>query len=248
MELILIIGKDHHLNFTLEYFLQGHRYRVVSTNDYKKGVMYSKSGSPEIILFGVYPEHRESIEALIEIKKEPISSDIPMICFFPKDDPAIISKVTRLGIVEYFILPPLQDPLLVKVKRILSENELYREKQALSRHTHILVEQPEKDIIIISFKSGLKKYVLPEIRSVFNAEFLNSVMEDHIALDIRDIPLMDADEILIIEKLLPLFKKKISLLAGKHLGLILAQSDLEDRVNLFMSMEEYKVFLETEKS
>ncbi len=243
MHLVLVIDKKARMVERLEYFLQGHRFRVVSTTDYKKGIIYSRSGSPDIILMGIYPDSKESLQTVVALKRDPVSRDIPVLALFSTDDQTFIKKVNRIGITDHIEYPDFdQNHVLPKVKEILQRKQEYREEEVLSRNTHILVEQPSKGLTVISFKSGLRKYVLPEIRTVFNAEFLNTIIEDDIVLDLRDIQDMVPDELKIIETLITMFKKKIGIIAGKHLGIILTYTDIENRTSLFMSMDEYTAY------
>jgi CheY-like chemotaxis protein len=243
MHLVLVIDKKNRTVDKLEYFLRGHRYRVVSTTDYKKGIVYSRSGSPDIILLGIYPDSKESLQTVVALKRDPVSRDIPVLALFSTDDQSFIKKINRIGITDQIEYPSFdQEHVLSKVQEILLQEEKHREEKVLSRNTHILVEQPSKGLTVISFKSGLRKYVLPEIRTVFNAEFLNTIIEDDIVLDLRDIQDIAPDELIIIETLITMFKKKIGIIAGKHLGVILSQTDIESRTSLFMSMDEYTTY------
>jgi hypothetical protein len=62
------------------------------------------------------------------------------------------------------------------------------------RKHHIVIENPTDTITLISFKSGMK-YVLPEIRNIFNPEFLKSLIPKSVSLDIRDLPDLIMDEL-----------------------------------------------------
>ncbi|MCB1157312.1 MAG: response regulator [Leptospiraceae bacterium] len=246
MELILAIDGEHRSLIELESMLRGLRFRIVATDDYEKGIYYSRSGSPDIILLGLSMERRESIECIVNLKKEAISSDIPILGMFSNKNEMFINKIKRFGLNDFFLKPPEKKTLL----KLIAENlKLSKEKEAksiLERRTHILVEQPTNDRTSIAFKSGLLKYVFPEIRTVFNAEFLNSIMQDKICLDLRDIPNLETRELSILELLVSTFgEKKISVVAGKHIGLILTQTNLDERVNLFMTTDEYETFLKS---
>jgi hypothetical protein len=79
-------------------------------------------------------------------------------------------------------------------------------------------------------------------------EFLRSIETNQCCIDLRDIPDMTSDEVGILEKIVGLFgNKKLSIIAGKHLGKIIAGSELSDKSNLFMSLEDYVVFLRAAK-
>lgn len=249
MELIIVIDKNSSALKEMEKSLHGHRYRLVLTDDYQKGIKYTKSGSPDIIFFGLYERYRESLQAMIELKKDPISKNIPLIAIMEKQDQSLVSQSHRFGVTDNLFLPAEPDEIIDKINKILELDRSQKENQASSRKTHIEVEQPNSERTMISFKSGLKKYVLPEVRSVFNVEFLNMIKDDEISIDLRDIPYLEVDELKILNRMVALFRDKtIAIIAGRHLGLILSESELEEKVNLFMSLEEYETFLEVQNS
>lgn len=249
MELILVIDADRRWLNLMEKYLHGHRYRLILTESYQKGFIYSRSGSPNIIFLGFHERFPKSFRTLVDIKKDPISKNIPLISILCSEDQYIIEQSEQLGANDHVMLPADEATIIRKIQTILETDSQAKANEASTRHTHIVVEQPNSCQTMISFKSGLKRFVLPEIRTVFNAEFLNMIMDDEISIDLRDIPHLEIDELLIIEKLISLFRHKtIGLLAGKHLGLILSESDLEEKVNLFMSLDEYETFLQVQKN
>ena len=129
--------------------------------------------------------------------------------------------------------------------------EISKESQSdkiLARKNHIIIENPAPNLTKVIFKSGIQKYVLPQVKKTFNMEFLRTVEMGQCCIDIRDIPEMTSDEVRIFEKIVGLFgSKKVSIIAGKHLGKIIAGSDLTDKANLFISLEDYVVFLKAAK-
>ena len=98
---------------------------------------------------------------------------------------------------------------------------------------------------VIVFRSGIKNYVIPALRGTLNLEFIKSIIHKHIAVDIHTIPEVTVEELQILEKIVKLFgNKKLALITGTHLGNIMKNSDLSDYANLFLSMDDYELFLE----
>ncbi|MEM7182586.1 MAG: response regulator [Spirochaetota bacterium] len=248
MELILVIDHNSTVIKELEQHLHGHRYRLITTTSYSKGITYTKSGSPDVIFLGLQETNKESLKTIIDLKKDPISKNIPVIAILGKQETSLMQQSQKFGASDYVTLPIAEEVVLEKIQSVIQLDRNVKADKASSRNTHIVVKQLDAQQTMISFKSGLKKYVLPELRGVFNAEFLNMIMDDDICMDLRDIPFLQSDELLIVEKLIGLFKHKmVALIAGKHLGLILAESELEEKVHLCMSLEEYQIFLKIQR-
>nr|HNI26027.1 hypothetical protein [Leptospiraceae bacterium] len=60
---------------------------------------------------------------------------------------------------------------------------------------------------------------------------------------IRNVPEITAGELLILDRFMKIFgDKKLAIIAGKHMGLLISESDLQEKADLFMSVEEYENF------
>lgn len=70
----------------------------------------------------------------------------------------------------------------------------------LTRKSHISIEYPAPGLTKVTFKSGIQKYVLPQVKKTFNMEFLRTVELGQCVIDIRDIPEMSQEEVSIFEK------------------------------------------------
>ena len=182
MEVIIAIDTEpEYLNNT-ESLLSGAKYNFVKANEFKKGMDYVKTATPDLLMIGINKIDKDQSDKI------------------------------------------------------------------LSRKSHITIENPAPGLTKVTFKSGIQKYVLPQVKKTFNMEFLRTVEMGQCCIDVRDIPDMTLDEVKVFEKIVALFgTKRVSIIAGKHLGKIIAGSDLSEKANLFMSLEDYVVFLKTAK-
>ncbi len=246
MQLILIIDNDFNDITTYEYYLSGLRHRVITTTKARKGLEYARSAPPDLLVVGLSISEKESIENLALIKKDDITRNTPVLALYRQDDPIFIEKMKKVGVSDFLFKPVEKKHLINKVSEMLEASREKQKKLLHERQYHIEVDRQVKGRATFHFFSGLKKYVAPEIKGIFKKEFLETIVNEHIAIDIRAIPEMPQDEIEILEKIMMLFgSKKINLIAGKHLGIILATTELEDKCNLFMSFEEYEEFLKS---
>ncbi|MCP5493084.1 MAG: response regulator [Leptospiraceae bacterium] len=244
MQTIIIIDQDTESNSQLEKILAP-SYRVIEASDNKRGIEFVRSALPDLIIVGLEIEDLESFDALKQIQKDPMIKDTPVLGLFrDADRKFIIDSSRKYGIVEHIFKPVNKYELIPKIKELIEVSKLNQSSKIISRKNHIVVERPLDNLIKISFKSGLKKYVLPEIKTVLNPEFLKALSTKECCLDIRDLPELTKEEMGILDKIIPIFgNKKISIIAGKHLGTIISSSNLEERTHIFMSLEDFVVFI-----
>lgn len=243
MQTIVIIDTNDLEAQDIDIFLKGYKYKTVRIHEVKKGVELTKSVLPELIVIAIESDDRETMAAFLALRKDPITKDIPIIPTIRSNDRNLLENIRKAGIHDYFVKPVNKVKFIEKIKSLLILARKQKSDNIIFRKHHIVIENPTDMITLISFKSGMK-YVLPEIRNIFNPEFLKSLIPKSVSLDIRDLPDLIKDELTIIEKIIGLFgNKKISIIAGKHMGFIISSSDLEDKTNLFLSLDDYVAFL-----
>ncbi|MCB1178855.1 MAG: response regulator [Leptospiraceae bacterium] len=247
MQLVLVVDTDFNDLTTTEYYLSGLRYRVVSTTKAKKGLEYARSAPPDLLVLGLSISDKESIENIAHIKRDEITKNTPILGLMRQDDENFIKKMKSLGMSQYFVKPVEKNLLVHKVSEMLDKSRERQKRLQSERQFHIEVDRETDGRATFRFFSGLKVYVAPEVKNIFKKELLGAIIKDHVAIDLRAIPEISPEEIEILEKIIMLFgSKKVNLIAGKHLGVLLAHSEIEDRCNLFMSMEEYDAFLKSD--
>ncbi|MBP7282957.1 MAG: hypothetical protein KBA66_15345 [Leptospiraceae bacterium] len=248
MEVIIAIDTEpEYLNNT-ESLLSGAKYNFVKANEFKKGMDYVKTATPDLLMIGINKIDKELIDTIQFFKKNNTTKNIPILGIYKEQKRADIENGFRLGISAYLVQPLDKHRLLDKVKELMEISKESQSDKILSRKSHITIENPAPGLTKVTFKSGIQKYVLPQVKKTFNMEFLRTVEMGQCCIDVRDIPDMTLDEVKVFEKIVALFgTKRVSIIAGKHLGKIIAGSDLSEKANLFMSLEDYVVFLKTAK-
>lgn len=245
MQLVLLIETDFYTLKEYENHLSGNRFRLVDTVDAKKGLDYAKSAPPDLIIIGFQPQEREPVETLIYLKRDPITKQIPVLALIHELNQPFLEYLQKLGIAGFLAKPIKQADLVQKVNELLKISENIRANIVKQTVHHVAVALNTDERVMIIFRSGIKNYVLPEIRRVINHDFIKNSISKHIAIDLRTLPEITPEEMQILEKILKLFgEKKIALITGTHMGNIMKHSDLPDHINLFLSVEDYELFLQ----
>lgn len=244
MQLVLLIETDPYSLKEFESNLSGNRFRLVVTASIKKGLEFARSAPPNLILLGMLQE-KDLLDSIIYLKKDPITKLIPILALMHNSNQAFQDHLNKIGIGDILIKPIRKLDLIQKVNELLGVSEKIRANIIKETKNHVSVAQNKDDRIVIVFRSGIKNYVIPEIRNVLNHEFIKSIINKHICIDIRTLPEISLEEMQMLEKILKLFgNKKLSIITGTHLGNIMKNSDISDTINLFLSMDDYELFLE----
>ncbi|MDX1960524.1 MAG: hypothetical protein SFU98_18280 [Leptospiraceae bacterium] len=241
MQLILVISPDPQSIEKIEYYLTGKRLRIVSTTQPSKGLVYAKSSIPDLVILGLESGNKEVREALAILKKDPITQNSAFLGIYKKKDDSFENQMKWDGVDDYIIEPFQKADFLFKIQTVLDQANSNKTKSIAQRKNHISTDYPIPGMTRITFHSGLKKYVAPELKNTLTKEFFLANLNSSICIDIRDIPEITSEEIEILVTVVKLFgKKRINIVAGKNLGILLTETELADTSNLFMSPEEYE--------
>ena len=245
MQLVLLIETDFYTLKELENHLSGNRFRLVTTVNAKKGLEYAKSAPPDLIIISFHPQERETVDTLMYLKKDPITRQIPILALIGDFSQPFLDYLKKIGIADNLAKPIKKDIPIPKVNDLIKVSEKIRDTIVKETVHHISIPLNNEERTVIVFRSGIKNYVIPALRGTLNLEFIKSIIHKHIAVDIHTIPEVTVEELQILEKIVKLFgNKKLALITGTHLGNIMKNSDLSDYANLFLSMDDYELFLE----
>lgn len=174
MQLVLLIETDFYALKEYEGHLSGNRFRLVDTVSAKKGLEYARSAPPDLIIIGFQAQERDTAETLIYLKKEPITKHIPVLALIPDLNVPFLEYLQKIGIAGYLPKPVKQNALVQKVNELLSISENIRANIIKETVHHVAVALNNDERVVIIFRSGIKNYVLPEIRRVINHDFIKT--------------------------------------------------------------------------
>lgn len=237
MSLIIVIDANPGQARHVEQSLAGLRHRLLITQNSARGIELAQSGNPDLILISP-DESIDGIQILGTLRRDPITREIAVALLQKAPNPAILPRLNQLGVVE-IIEPGISAELLrTKLLTALTTAEKQKLARNLKRANHIQVKRQggRTDIALLS---GLKDFAVPEARTVLNPFFVKLIKNDTVVLDIRAIPNIPETEVRLLEAILTaIANPKTLLLAGRHLGLIVAETDLAMTIPVFFSTEE----------
>ncbi|MCB1143229.1 MAG: response regulator [Leptospiraceae bacterium] len=242
MQKVVLIDRDRYYHEELGEMLKD--YNFIAVEDYHKGVDLCKTAAPDIIFLGIKPHmDPEAMQALRSLKSDLSTRKLPIIALYQSIDRLQIEKDRQDGI-EYYLMKSANEIVVkMKVQECIKNAKAQKQYDTFKSKSHIHVDYTFHNVVKISFLSGLK-YVLPQLNEIFNINFLRTLENREICLDIRDFTSVTKEESIVLEKIVSLFgKKKVAIIVGKHMGAIISLSNLEKKADLFLKIDDFFSYL-----
>jgi len=247
--IILCIEPSGQAASLLEHALPGGHYSIVRARSGSEGVQMASAGNPDLILLSAQLPDSPEYSALKALRKNPVSQNTPVMLVAGAAQREDVLAAMRLGIVDFLSLPAADSQARAKVERALAAGEKLRQ---LRRDAGMLGEAVSVDIslgrTLITLREGWRDAVLKNAKTLFPPALLNRIKHDQVIFDLRNLSILQPAEAPIVARLASLFAGRVSILAGRHFGALVANSDLEENARLFLSPEELDAFFESAAS
>jgi CheY-like chemotaxis protein len=242
MDLIVGIENSKEEEELLRSQFEGLKQKAIVVNFMDKVEDYVRSARPSAIVMAFQHNEKFFVDYIRKFKQDPVIREVPVIALLNKLDPNFSITYKRIGFADYLIKPFNKYDLETKL-----QEALYQSKMVKGRQKHIEVLR-SFNRTSIQFNSSLLKHVLPEFKNVLTAPVLKAISSDKICIDLRNVPGIIPEEVLILDRMIGLFgQKRIAIVAGKYMGLLIANGNLQEKADLFMSMEEFDEFANKKK-
>ncbi len=233
MNTVLAIDDDKTTLGILESQLNGLGYRVFTERAAVKGLEIARGYNPDVILLDLHMPIMDGFDVLAALKRDRITRFIPVIMLTSDKEKETVIEAMRHGVVDYIVKPYNPDKLNLKIKSAI---RFGGEKK--QQNTDVFIDVSRKgDITIIMMRGGVsEKGFVNDAKTVFNSFFMKQVHGKVCVFDIRNVNEMNGREIEDFVKVVSLFTESIiKIVAGRHYGTIVSSTDLEERMELFLS-------------
>lgn len=120
MKKILLIEDEPALQETLGGFLKSAGFNVVSAFDGLSGVEMAKKEKPDIVLLDLILPKKNGFEVLIDIKKNPATSAVPVVVLTNLESAEDVDRALEGGASAYLVKTNYRlEDVLEKVKNLL---------------------------------------------------------------------------------------------------------------------------------
>lgn len=247
MHFIMAIESDTYSAQELESIFLGLRQRVVITKFSPTVNEYVKSSNPDIILMGLTFRDKREFEFILELRKDVITHNIPILAMIPKEDPNFIANHNKLGFTDYMIKPLEKQPLLDRIQSLIDDYKSSESSKTRDNLTFVNVDR-KSDRLLFQCRANLKRYVFPDFKNIFSPNFLKSIQAEQIVFDVRAVPELGKEEVEIFEKLIKIFScEKIAFIAGRHMGAFIEHATNDEKMIVFMAPNEFEDYMKMEE-
>ncbi len=127
---ILIVEDSQTQALQLQYILENQGYRISVARDGREGLDYLKKQQPSIVISDIQMPEMDGWELCSRIKSDDDLKDIPVILLTSLSDPKDIVKGLKSGANSFLIKPPKEELLFSRIKYVLANYELRKNKGA----------------------------------------------------------------------------------------------------------------------
>ncbi len=241
MNTVLAIDDDKTTLNLLNIQLSELGYRIFTESSGRQGLEIAKSFNPDIVLLDLHMPGMDGFQVLSALKKDKATKDIPVMMLTSDKGKASVIDAMRHGVVDYIVKPYNPQNLDKKIKSVIG---LRGHLQADSYDDLIEVSR-KGDMALVTMRGGIStKEFQSDVRTVFNAFFLKQIHGKKCIFDIRAVADMSESDLKSLKTYTEIFKDtELHIVAGKHYGTIVAGSDIEETVSLYLSFGDLELAL-----
>ncbi|WP_207762253.1 response regulator [Leptospira harrisiae] len=248
MHFIMAIENDPNSAQDLENIFLGLRQRVVITKFSQTVQEYVKSSNPDIILMGLSFKDKKELEFVLELRRDVITHNIPILAMIPKEDTNFIANHKVLGFTDYMVKPLMKQPLLDRIHSHVEEYKFSESSKTRDNMSFVVVDRGHGRVLF-QCRANLKRYVFPEFKKIFTPNFLKSIHAERICFDVRVVPELGKEEVEVFERVMKLFSnhEKVVFIAGRHMGAFIEHAADDDKMLVFMAPNEFDEYVKMEE-
>jgi len=149
MERTVFVVDDGDINLEMAREALKDYYRVLTFESASKMFSFMDKVTPDLILLDIEMTEISGFDALIKLKQDPVTADIPVAFLTGMTDTSFEVRGFQLGVVD-FITKPFYGPALVKrLQTHLNIDDLIRERTALLQKKTLQLESLQNGIVLV---------------------------------------------------------------------------------------------------
>ncbi|MCD6508061.1 response regulator [Candidatus Poribacteria bacterium] len=117
---ILLIDDEPEVIETVKFLLNLKNFDVVDARDGVEGLAKAREEKPDLILLDIMLPNMNGYEVCANLKRDPETSDIPVLFLTARDDTDSVMRAHRAGADDYIVKPFSTTILFNKIKRHLA--------------------------------------------------------------------------------------------------------------------------------
>ncbi|MCK5374719.1 MAG: response regulator [Alphaproteobacteria bacterium] len=117
---ILIVDDDGTLLSIVDSLLQKNGFNTSLANSAEEGFELIDKSLPQIILLDIRMPGMNGYDALVKLKNNNRTKDIPVIMLTSEDDISSVSQALEAGARDYIVKPFDHNNLILRIKKVMS--------------------------------------------------------------------------------------------------------------------------------
>jgi two-component system chemotaxis response regulator CheY len=229
----------------LRILLKEGNHNVLQADSGRMGIDFALSGRPDLVLLDLNMPDMNGFEVLKELGKTPFTRNIPVMILSGQTKREDVMEAMKYGVVDYASKDLEDESFLQKVKTALTRSrkpavEAEDEEQAV-------IINREADRTTLLFRRPISKTAMEgEMREVFSRTFINMIKKNHVVLDLRGLLELGREDIENLQVLLSLLQNvDTSIVAGRHYGALVTESDIFETWPVFISHGDLEIYLDS---
>lgn len=236
---LLLIAE--HSAMPLKKFSHGvlkHEHRIINASHGQSCLQFAETGNPDVIILDTNLPDISGLQVIQKLRNREILKRIPLIVI---TDAQTADTLEQPGNDDIFatIKKPYRMKQLEELIVMALETRIAAQKKILSTNTHYIEVLKDNYRYVFKFRNGWSQNLETEIKRVFTNQLAKEIPEYKVILDLRNLSTLTSQETVLLEKFVLVFtSNRVHILAGRHFGILLAETELDDIASLFLSTEE----------
>jgi len=244
MYTVLAIDDDKTTLGILESQLGAIGYKVIAETSPSKGIELAKEFPPEVILLDLNMPQMSGFDVMKLLHKDKMTKEVPVVILTVNKDRETVLNALKSGAFDYVVKPHDPNKLSLKIKTAIHYG-LNRKLQNLDQFVEI---SRKGETVIITMRGGARESSFRDaVNSMFSGFFLKNLYGKICIFDIREMKDFSDEDVSEFMRILSLFSgAKIKIVTGRHYGEIVSSTDIDEKIELFLSLGDLDHALELE--
>ncbi|MCP4137856.1 MAG: response regulator [bacterium] len=241
MGIILAIDNDEAFLELLLEKLHEIGHTIITALSADEGLKLALTINPDLVILETELTGLDGYDVLENLRINELTRYIPVIVMTVDTKKQKVLKAIKYGIKDFLSKQFDVENLVRKINSAVVYNKKLQKRIGGERENAVIeIRQTSKTSI--SIRSSLK-FAQRELQGLLTPQFLNLVENKQLILDLRYMPGLTREDVIILKKLIDLVpQREIYMVSGKYFGLISLATTMGKRIKHFISYDDMDTF------
>lgn len=242
-KLVLAIDDDNDLLLLIKKVLEKTGIRLITANNGEQGINMIRDGKPDLVLLDLIMPGLDGLSILRQLKADETIADVPIMIITAHSKKDFIMQAMKHGVQDYIIKPFNNERLKAKIMATLQYSSQWQRKKTNAQG---LIVERKSGVTRVQFINLHVANINDQVKKAFSPTLMRLAARDTFILDIRNLDTFETLESKILMRIIEALKEYTKfLVAGKHYGAVVSETDLEDHIKTFITAGDLDQFIKT---